>query len=99
MDDEVRLALQRGMKLEQDAREILEFVNLPYPESPGKSAAPGKNFLAIPDDEPLIEHDGIGNANADASDEDKYRRDQLMTAKAGELQSLLMCAVVLLACS
>jgi hypothetical protein len=96
MDDEVRLALQRGMKLEQDAREILEFVNLTVPTSPGKSAAPGKNIVAI--HEP-IEHDGIGNANANASDEDKYRRDQLMTAKAGELQSLLMCAVVLLACS
>ena len=92
----MRLALQRGMKLEQDAREILEFVNLTVPTSPGKSAAPGKNIVSI--HEP-IEHDGIGNANTDASDEDKYRRDQLMTAKAGELQSLLMCAVVLLACS
>ena len=93
----MRLALQRGMKLEQDAREILEFVNLPYSGLPGKSAAPGENILSVYLDEP-IEHDDVGNANA-ASDEDKYRRDQMMAAKAGERQSLLMCAVVLLACS
>ncbi len=95
MDDEVQqLALQRGMKLEKEAREILELVNLPYPTSPGISAAPGENILAI--DEPI---EGIGNANADASGEDKYRRDLLMAAKAGGRQSPLMCAVVLLACS
>ena len=92
------MALQRGMKLEKEAREILEFVNLPYSGLPGKSAAPGENILSVYLDEP-IEHDDVGNANADASDEDKYRRDQMMTAKAGDRQSLLMCAVVLLACS
>jgi len=86
------------MKLEKEAREILEFVNLPYSGLPGKSAAPGENILSVYLDEP-IEHDDVGNANADASDEDKYRRDQMMTAKAGDRQSLLMCAVVLLACS
>ena len=92
------MALQRGMKLEKEAREILEFVNLPYSGLPGKSAAPGENILSVYLDEP-IEHDDVGNANADASDEDKYRRDQMMAAKAGERQSLLMCAVALLACS
>jgi hypothetical protein len=57
----------------------------------------GENILSVYLDEP-IEHDDVGNANA-ASDEDKYRRDQMMAAKAGERQSLLMCAVALLACS
>jgi hypothetical protein len=66
--------------------------------APRKSAAIGENILSVYLDEP-IEHDDVGNANADASDEDKYRRDQMMTAKAGDRQSLLMCAVVLLACS
>ncbi len=66
--------------------------------APRKSAAIGENILSVYLDEP-IEHDDVGNANADASDEDKYRRDQMMTAKAGDRQSLLMCVVVLLACS
>ena len=96
--DEPQLAWQRAVKLENAARDILNFVNLPYPATPPGRPAPGEAFsLTTSHDDASTGTDDLSShkESSGADDEDQDRKQRFMAAKAGERESLRNQAVAL----